>query len=521
MEFPGALLVAAVAIATIALYVLVIRRLLDFRTGFLRTAAAAVLALYLAPTLLQAFGRAAGLTPVPVAGEDPDLGLRTLFLCLAVLAATVAAMVVLVLAELLVPTGSVPGPLGLVRGGRARYRRLRRYLQILRIAVRHDLGRFLRGASPARHPGGRRELAQSLRDALAEGGVTFVKLGQVLSTRADLLPAEFVEELSTLQARADPMSWEQVRGVLDAELGGQVDGIFAAIEPAPLAAASIGQVHSAQLVSGGEVVVKVQRPDIRPVLERDLDIIGRLADTVARRTRWGRALGVRELADGFAALREELDFTVERDNVRAVAAATARDAVSVAVPRPHADPHPGNVLVTADGDVGLLDFGSVGRLDGTTRQALGRLLLAIDRMDSLAASDALLELVDRPGRSTSGGWSAPSARSWSGTPRPARPSAPRRSPHCSPSSPRPGCGSRPTWRGCSGPWRRSRGRSPSWTRSSTSWRPPGVSAGSGSGTWGPARSGVPWRTRSSPCCRCCADCPGASTASPTPSSTAS
>jgi ubiquinone biosynthesis protein len=455
MEIWGALLLVAVAVATIALYVLVIRRLLDFRTGFVRTAAAAVLALYVSPTLLQSLARSGGLTPVPVDGEDPHVGLRLLFLGLSVLASTVAAMVVLVVAELLVPTGSLPGPLGLLRGGRARYRRLRRYLQILRIAVRHDLGRFLRGGrAPARTPGGRRELARSLRDALQEGGVTFVKLGQVLSTRADLLPPEFVAELSTLQDRAVPMPWAQVRAVVTAELGERADTALAEVDETPLAAASIGQVHVARLASGEEVVVKVQRPDIGPVLERDLDIIARLADTVARRTRWGRALGVRELAEGFAvALREELDFTVERDNMRAVAAAAEAEGPSLTVPNPHAelctrrvlvmerlpgvplgsagpllaglaperrsamattlldavlgqmlgagvfhaDPHPGNVLVTADGAVGLLDFGSVGRLDGTTRQALGRLLLAIDRMDSLAACDALLELVERPG----------------------------------------------------------------------------------------------------------------------------
>src|SRR5690348_16234001 len=144
MEIWGARLLAAVLVATVTLYVLVIRRLQVIRTGFVRTAGAAVFALYLAPTLMRTLSRSAGLTPVPAAGEDPDLGLRTLFLALAVLGSTVAAMVLLVVAELLVPTGSLPGPLGIFRGGRARYRRLRRYLQIVRIAARHDLGRFLR-----------------------------------------------------------------------------------------------------------------------------------------------------------------------------------------------------------------------------------------------------------------------------------------------------------------------------------------------------------------------------------------
>jgi ubiquinone biosynthesis protein len=462
MELTATLLVVGVAVTMVALYVLVIRRLLDFRTGFVRTAAVAVLALYLAPTLLQTMSRAAGLALLAPPAGDRQLGLRVLLLVLSVLAATVAAMVLLVLAELLVPTGTLPGPIELSRSWRARYRRMHRYLQIVRIAVRHGLGRFLRGQprSATDSPGGRRELAHSLRLALEEGGVTFIKLGQLLSTRGDLLPAEFVTELGTLQDRATPMPWERIRDVLEREYGRPPDQVFAAIEQTPLAAASIGQVHGARLRTGEQVVVKVQRPDVHRVLDRDLDIIARLAGTVARRTRWGRSLGVRELAEGFAtALREELDFTVERDNMRAVAAATSPPAgptgpvAAIRVPVPyaplctsrvlvmerldgvplgtagplladlgaelrrsmagsllaavlghmlqigvfHADPHPGNVLIGRDGTIGLLDFGSVGRLDGTSREALGRLLLAIDRMDSLAASDALLELVDRPG----------------------------------------------------------------------------------------------------------------------------
>jgi len=458
MAFTGAALLVGVAITMILVYVVVIRRLLDFHTGLVRTAAAAVLASYLAAALLLAMTRGAGLPKVPVHGGDPDTGLRSLFLGLSVLAATTGVMVLLVLAELLVPTGTIPGPVELARGARARYRRSRRYLQIVRIAVRHGLGRFLRGRSDVARrggagPGGRRALAVSLRSALQEGGVTFVKLGQLLSTRADLLPAEFVAELSTLQDRAAPMSWDEVRQVVQDELGAPPEEVFAEIDPVPMAAASIGQVHRARLHSGELLVVKVQRPGIARVLERDLDIIARLAAGVSRRTRWGRALGVSALAEGFAvALREELDFTVELDNMRAVAAVTP-DAAGVRIPRPHeplctrrvlvmeqldgatlgtagavlsrlaprrreematalldvvlghmlvtgvfhADPHPGNIMIGDDGSVGLLDFGSVGRLDSTTRQALGRLLGAIDRMDSLAASDALLELVDRPG----------------------------------------------------------------------------------------------------------------------------
>jgi ubiquinone biosynthesis protein len=188
------------------------------------------------------------------------------------------------------------------------------------------------------------------------------------------------------------------------------------------------------------------------VVERDLDIVARLARTVEGRTRWGRSIGVRDLAAGFAdALREELDFRIEAANMAAVAAAGHGMDGAVGVPVPqtplcservlvmqrldgtpltaaepviaehgldrdalartllafmlrqilldgvfHADPHPGNVLVLADGRLGLLDFGSVGRLDTSVRAALQRLLLAMDRADPLAASDALLEVLLRP-----------------------------------------------------------------------------------------------------------------------------
>jgi ubiquinone biosynthesis protein len=437
------------ALLMIALFGVVIRRLLGVRIGTARTLLAAFLALWITPYTLKAMIPHSSL-------NNPSGGEFGLYLGLSVGVATVSAMLVLVVAEILVPTGSVPGPLELFRSWRGRVARARRYSGILRIAVRHGLGRFLRGSA---HSGlhtstSRQGLAQNLREALDEGGVTFVKLGQLLSTRRDLLPAEFVSELTSLQDQATPVSWTDVSAALDGALGRPVDEVFTSIDEQPLAAASIGQVHVARLASGESVVVKVRRPGIEQVVERDLDIVGQLAATLEARTSWGHSIGLRALADGFArALREELDFTVERDNMRAVAASLGpADGIRVRVPTPvtdlctaqvlvmdrlpgtplgsagpllgrlgddvrqriaatlldavvgqmltvgvfHADPHPGNILVDDDGALGLLDLGSVGRLDGTTREAFGRLLLAMDRMNSLAATDALLELVDRP-----------------------------------------------------------------------------------------------------------------------------
>jgi len=434
-------LVPVITALTVLALAGVARRLLGLRFGIARTLLAGIIAFVLSGPLFSAMHGASN----PDTGSAGQFGLFVLAITIALL----AAMVFLVLAEVLVPAGSVPPPYEWWPLVKARAARTRRYGQIVRIAMRHGLGRALRGrwragADPAR----RQQLASSLTAALDEGGVTFVKLGQLLSTRRDLLPAEFVAELGRLQDRAAPAPWAEVEATLVAELGRPVEEVFAAVSAQPLAAASVAQVHAATLASGEQVVLKVQRAGIGPVVERDLDIVDRLAGTLVTTTSWARAMGVRELADGFAlALREELDFRVEAANMAAVGA-TARDVVIPVAHRDlctrrllvmqrldgvpltaagpevaargldpyalartlldtllrqvvldgvfHADPHPGNVLLLADGRLGLLDFGSVGRLDLAVRAALQQLLLAVDRGDPVAVSDALLEIVPRP-----------------------------------------------------------------------------------------------------------------------------
>ncbi|MET9224746.1 AarF/UbiB family protein [Lentzea sp. NPDC003310] len=390
------------------------RRILGLRVGLVRTALACLLAMAVAQGV---FGETTA---------EPSAALVTVQLGLSIL----AVIAVLAFAEVIVPTGSIPPPTEWWGVLRRRIARTRRYSRITAIAVRHGLGPYLRGRE--RTDTG---LARSLRLALQDAGVTFVKLGQVLSTRADLLPQDFVDELSLLQDKVPAAKWEQVRAVLDAEVG---LGAFREVDPEPLAAASIAQVHRAVLASGAEVVVKVQRPDVRATAEGDLDIVTRLAEKL-QRTRWGSALGVRDLAAGFAAaLREELDFRIEARNLAAVAAASdstvglphvhlstsrvlvmdrldgvplrgaaqdeglARTLLRFVLRQVmldgvfHADPHPGNVLLLTDGRLGLLDFGSVGRIDSALRSALQRLLLAIDRSDPAGLTDALLELTSRP-----------------------------------------------------------------------------------------------------------------------------
>ncbi|MBN6040736.1 AarF/ABC1/UbiB kinase family protein [Amycolatopsis sp. 195334CR] len=360
-------------------------------------------------------------------------------------AAFVTTLIFLFVAELALPSGGGLGLLGRWRAARAKGARGRRYSQITRIAVKHGLGPYLTGR---RDPDGSREaaLARSLRMALEDAGVTFVKLGQLMSTRPDLLSQPFIDELSRLQDSVAHAPAELIEQVLRDELGAPPTEVFAEFDPEPIAAASIAQVYRAKLHSGERVVVKVQRPDVRRVVERDLDIVHRVAASLEQRTKWARSLGVAELAEGFAsALVEELDFRVEARNLASVTAARPDDAVALptvheglstervlvmsrldGVPlgsaavsaerRPalarslldcllhqvmlhgvfHADPHPGNVLVLGDGRLGLLDFGSVGRLDAGLRGGLQNLLAAVDRGDPAALRDGLLEIVDRP-----------------------------------------------------------------------------------------------------------------------------
>ncbi|QUB98556.1 ABC1 kinase family protein [Cellulosimicrobium cellulans] len=448
------------------------RRVMGAPVGWIRSAVVALAMLSVASWVLTG-----GLLDAGWSRPDGTLtvapGVALVAVVLAFAWAFVLGLCVLLVLELLVPTGSVPGPWRALRGLRQGRRETRRYAQILGIGVRHGLGGALtRGA---RQPDGsrlsrtdQRRQAAALRDALSDAGVTFVKFGQVLSTRRDLLPAAFTDALATLQSEVPPAPWSQVEAAVAGALGRPVDEAFADFSPEPLASASVGQVHAARLLDGRDVVVKVQRPGARAQVETDLAILGRLARRIERDTAWGRSLGVVDLADGFAAsLREELDYTVELENTLALRAALARGAAGdrrpddaadpgagprVRVPDVypelsgttllvmerldgvplgraadvlaglddavradlasrlltatleqvlvagtfHADLHPGNVLVAADGRLGLLDMGSVGRLGEPDRLALAAVLLAVDADDAVAATDALLELLDAP-----------------------------------------------------------------------------------------------------------------------------
>ena len=429
----------------------VVRRVVGVPTGWPRTLAVGLVMSAVVAVTVQYLYRAG--TGQNTDGLDVSPGVAVLFIVLAlgwIFALGVGALVML---EAAFPTGSLPSPQSLFFGWRSRRRRARRYAQVVSIAVRHGLGSQLRGFG-GDSPGREVKTARALKESLAEAGVTFVKLGQMLSTRRDILPPVFVRELETLQTQVTPEPWSVIEPAIAERLGRPIGEIFARIDSTPLAAASVAQVHEATLLDGTEVIVKVQRPKALNQVAQDLDIILRLAGWLNTTTTWGRDLGVQSLAAGFAnTLEEELDYRIELDNMASIEASLTRSGkFDVTVPHGypglsgerllvmdrlpgqpvsragmlltglsdaersrlattllgatleqiigdgifHADLHAGNIFITPEGKLGLLDFGAVGRLDPATQTSLGLMLYSIDQNDSAGATDALIELLGRP-----------------------------------------------------------------------------------------------------------------------------
>lgn len=417
-------------------------RLLGIRQSWVRALVASGLGLLIGSLLALAV---APQTPVPY----------PLFFVFAILLpALLASMAVSVLLELLARPGplvriqgrlaTVPHPLRSLRRWAVRRRR---YSHITWLAARHGLVPLLFGGRQATPDAETPRLIRNLREALEEAGGVFVKLGQMLSTRSDLLPPVVLAELTMLQDAAVLVPRAEMETWLTSELGAAPASLFADFDWEPVAGASIAQVYRARLLSGEPVAVKVQRPGIAALMEGDLDIMLRLARLVESNTTWGREFRVLDMAQGFAAsLREELDFRVEARNIATVSAAigatkivhiptvytslstgrvllmewfdgkSVRDASSlleelglerIALARDlldallgqvmregtfHADPHPGNVIVLRTGQLGLLDFGSVGRINPLQQVALRSILGAMQRRDAAELRIALLDL---------------------------------------------------------------------------------------------------------------------------------
>jgi len=365
-----------------------------------------------------------------------------------------ATMAVAVALDLLAPPGSlaigeraglVVAP-RLLRALRMRVAAVRRYRQLLRLARREGFGPLLLAGRRVERPDA--TTAVRLRRVLEEAGGVYVKVGQIAATRMDLVPPEICAELARLQNQVPAEPVERVRPALEAELGAEVDQVFAEFDWEPLAAASIGQTYRARLLSGEEVVVKIQRPGIDDVIERDLSALSLLAGLAQRRTELGQGVRPAEILEHFASsLRAELDFRREADAMaemdlligdtcavriprvynhlctprllvqerfegctvadteQLLASPIDRDALARQLLRSildqvlrvgffHADPHPGNVFVLADGTLGLIDFGSVGRLDSIQQDAVVEILLAFVRRDVGLLRNAIERVAD-------------------------------------------------------------------------------------------------------------------------------
>ncbi|CDN44243.1 Uncharacterized protein sll1770 [Paenibacillus sp. P22] len=213
-----------------------------------------------------------------------------------------------------------------------RIRHLQRYREILLAFARNGFGYFVRELGllkliphwrTVEEPShtAARTTGERIRSFLQELGPAFVKLGQIASTRHDLLPADIVEELRQLQDKVPPFSFEEARRVIEEELGAPLESVFLEFGREPVAAASIGQVHYARLLSGEEVAVKIQRPGIRKIVDTDLEILLDLARIAENRLQWAAQYQAAELVEELAAsLAAELDYTLEGRSAERIAA---------------------------------------------------------------------------------------------------------------------------------------------------------------------------------------------------------
>lgn len=330
---------------------------------------------------------------------------------------------------------------------------LKRYRTVLRVLSRYGFGFLTEHLGLARFPLPGREArgdhpgrGERLRQALEELGPAFVKLGQMVSTRADIIPPDIVHALEHLQDQVAPVPFGQIAAVLEAELGAPLENHFRQIDPEPVAAASLGQVHRAVLADGRTAVVKVQRPGVADQAELDLEVLQRLAALAYRRTHWGRSYDLPGVAREFAAmLRRELDYQQEGRNAERFRAnfaddpmigfpavywdltttrvlaleevgglrATDREGLAQAGIKPgdvagrlafaifrmvlrdgffHADPHPGNLFVGPDGSLIFVDAGMVGELTPAMRTNVIDYVLGVVTKDSDKVVQAILRM---------------------------------------------------------------------------------------------------------------------------------
>jgi predicted unusual protein kinase regulating ubiquinone biosynthesis (AarF/ABC1/UbiB family) len=327
--------------------------------------------------------------------------------------------------------------------------RLGRYKDIAWFVAKYGRAEFVTKAlngqdTPTANPTAAEAFARDLESL----GPTFVKLGQILSTRADLLPPPYLDALARLQDQVEPFPYEDVERTIREELGARVSHAFTEFDKLPIAAASLGQVHRAVLRGGREVAVKVQRPGIREQIEKDLSAFHEIA-AVIDRIGAARNMDAARVVDEFKrTLMSELDYREEARNLVTIAH-QLRDFENIVVPLPvddfttarvltmdyiagtkitavsrvewtevdgadlaedlfraylqqilidgvfHADPHPGNVLLTPDRRIALIDLGMVGRISSTLQEQLFKLILAIGEGRGDDAAEVLISLGER------------------------------------------------------------------------------------------------------------------------------
>lgn len=309
---------------------------------------------------------------------------------------------------------------------KARARRIREISGILR---KH---KFLRGFSP-----------EEFRAMLEDLGPSFVKIGQTLSTRSEILPKAFCDELEKLQTACEPLPFDEMLAALDAQFGSRRERIFVTIDPTPLGSASLAQVHRAVLESGEIAAVKIQRPGVKETMALDIDIMRMFARQAARFMKDEQMLDLRDVVEElWATFLEETDFRREAENL-AEFARLNKDVAFIDCPKVypelcseyvlvmeyidgipiydakrliehgydleeigskmldnyatqilddgffHADPHPGNVLIRA-GKVVYIDLGNMGKLSARDRAGFGDIIEAVGKLDSAELKDALM-----------------------------------------------------------------------------------------------------------------------------------
>lgn len=339
------------------------------------------------------------------------------------------------------------------------YRHLNRYRQILSIFIKYgfedilerlnidqyiEIGFQILKKQPIRFE--KLTRAERIRMAIEELGPTYIKLGQVLSTRPDLLPNEFIKELSRLQDKVHPCPFSDIQKILQLELKKPLEEIFQHIDQTPLASASIGQVHKAWLISGEPVAVKIQRPGIRKIIEIDLEIMFHLSMLMEKHVKEIAIHQPVAIVEEFSKILEkELDYTIEASNMERFARQFMNDP-TIHVPKVymdlstervltmefidgikiseieqidaagldrsiitqhganlflkqvfdygffHADPHPGNIFVLPGNVICLLDFGFVGSIDSATREDFVELVECVVENDASHAVQVLLKL---------------------------------------------------------------------------------------------------------------------------------